>query len=105
LTPKALLEPLPAEAVVRALPSPPRHDDPECPERDCRSTVRDVNGECVGCKQIAAMDNPKPLRPVAAPFRPACPAPAGLRERVAAALPNASRVGAREMTEQKEQQR
>lgn len=47
LTPKALLDPLPAEAVVRRLPEPPRHDDPACLEHG--GTIRNADGAFVCC--------------------------------------------------------
>lgn len=95
LTPKCILEPLPAgEAVVRALPV----NDPNagvgdewCPVHECRTTQRN-DGERLCCWQDRMLDNPTRPRPVAAAFRDAVPAPAGLRERVAASLSNASRA-------------
>lgn len=83
--PATMLAEQPEAVVWTITPTPPRHDDPPCPVRDCGSTLRDVNGECVGCKQNAAMDNPPPVRPVAAPFRDAVPAPANFRQMVEAA--------------------
>lgn len=49
LTPKCILDPLPVEATVRTItPTPPRHDDPECPTHG--GTIHDDQGVYACCK-------------------------------------------------------
>jgi hypothetical protein len=48
-TPECVLRPLDSEATVRTItPTPPRHDDPACPEHG--GTIRDDNGTFACCK-------------------------------------------------------
>lgn len=60
----------------------PRHDDPECALH--HGTAKRYDGRFVCCVQESA--TPRPTSPVAPSLRPACPAPAGLRDQVAEAL-------------------
>lgn len=92
-----LHEPQP-EAVVRALPTPPSRDDPECSTH--HSNIVDASGRFVCCVQEAA--TPKPVRPVAAPLRAASPCPAEARELIEASIGprRRAREQAQEMKEQ-----
>lgn len=92
LTPKALLEPLPTEAVIRALPADPPPNSPTagvgtvwCATHLCNTTLR-PDGERACC-YFDRMEtaSPSPVRPVVASFRGAVPPPVDFRQRVQAA--------------------